>query len=330
MSYDLTFFKYQKKPRMAANKIYLALMNENDVPGLDILPVDDIKKAILEDFSDWKINGEKPLDLEKDDVSFQVSCGDTYIRTDWYGTHFPAYVPKLRQLLASRFGLHMYDAQSDVLREVIDGKTTLDLKSELKDLFIQKFENIGYKPAANSFGFERVTDDAVLSAYFQIYEQNRSDVLTIRPSFLLWYPKLDDLAYEIRGENPRASYKSPTATFAITDASDKAIKDPFYNLKNGDDPAAIADRVWKDVEDYVFPIFNRADSIQKYEEIFIDKSIKSVRPNVAYREYYLIAMALINRGTIDDKTLNKLLAKAEKNDAGFDPACADRIRSHLE
>ena len=43
---------------------------------------------------------------------------------------------------------------------------------------------------------------------------------------------------------------------------------------------------------------------------------------------YLIAMSLLNRGIIDDKTLTKLLAKAKKVDDGFDPACVDRIRGY--
>lgn len=64
MSYDITFIKYDKKPRMAASKIYEALMDGKDVPGLEVLPDDEIKRAILESFSEWKINGEKPLDLE--------------------------------------------------------------------------------------------------------------------------------------------------------------------------------------------------------------------------------------------------------------------------
>lgn len=83
MSYDLTFIKYDKKPRMAASKIYEMLMNGKDVPGLDILPINEIKKAILENFSDWQINGDNPLDLEKDGAYFEVSAGDYYIRTDW-------------------------------------------------------------------------------------------------------------------------------------------------------------------------------------------------------------------------------------------------------
>ena len=47
MSYDLTFIKYDKKPRMAASKIYVALMDGKDVPGLEELPGDEIKRAIL-------------------------------------------------------------------------------------------------------------------------------------------------------------------------------------------------------------------------------------------------------------------------------------------
>ena len=99
-------------------------------------------------------------------------------------------------------------------------------------------------------------------------------------------------------------------------------------MKNSADPAVVAEQVWKDMEEYVFPLFAKADSILKYENIFLDKNVKSVRPNVAYREYYLIAMSLLNRGMIDDKTLTKLLAKAEKVDDRFDPTCVDRIRRY--
>lgn len=253
MSYDITFVKYDKKPQMAASKIYEALMDGKDVPGLEVLPDDEIKRAILESFSKWKINGEKPLDLEKDDVSFQVEFESQYIRSDWCGRDFPVYAPRLRQLLGTRFGLHMYDAQSDVLREVIDGKTALNRITEIRELFKQKFEKHGYKPNLRFFGFKQETNDAVLTVLIEIYEQNKSDVVTVRPTFRLSYPKLDALANE---------------------------------------------------------------------------NVKSVRPNVAYREYYLIAMSLLNRGMIDDKTLTKLLAKAEKVDDGFDPACVDRIRGY--
>ena len=326
MSYDITFIKYDKKPRMAASKIYEALMDGKDVPGLEVLPDDEIKRAILESFSEWKINGEKPLDLEKDDVSFQVEFESVYIRSDWYGRYFPVYVSRLRQLLGTRFGLHMYDAQSDVLREVIGGKTALNRINEIRELFKHKFENLGYRPNPRFFGFERETNDAVLTVRIETYEQNKSDVVTVRPTFELSYPKLDALANEIRGKE--IPYYGHTASFAITDASNKFIKDPFYNLKNGADPAVVAEQVWKDMEEYVFPLFAKADSILKYENIFLDKNVKSVRPNVAYREYYLIAMSLLNRGMIDDKTLTKLLAKAEKVDDRFDPTCVDRIRRY--
>ena len=200
MSYDITFIKYDKKPRMAASKIYEALMDGKDVPGLEVLPDDEIKRAILESFSEWKINGEKPLDLEKDDVSFQVEFESVYIRSDWYGRYFPVYVSRLRQLLGTRFGLHMYDAQSDVLREVIGGKTALNRINEIRELFKHKFENLGYRPNPRFFGFERETNDAVLTVRIETYEQNKSDVVTVRPTFELSYPKLDALANEIRGK----------------------------------------------------------------------------------------------------------------------------------
>ena len=327
MSYDLTFIKYDKKPRMAVSKIYVALMDGKDVPGLEELPGDEIKRAILESFSEWKINGEKPLDLEKDDVSFQVEFESAYIRSDWYGRQFRVYATRLRQLLGTRFGLHMYDSQSDVLREVIGGKTALNRITEIRELFKQKFEGLGYKLNQRFGDFERETDDAVLTVQIDIYEQNKSDVVTVRPTFKMSYPKLDALANEIRGKE--IPYYGATASFAITDASNKFIKDPFYTLKNGADSAVVAEQVWKDMEEYVFTLFAKADSIQKYENIFLDRNVKSVRPNVAYREYSLIAMALLNRGMIDDKTLTKLLAKAEKVDDGFDPACVDRIRRHM-
>lgn len=83
----------------------------------------------------------------------------------------------------------------------------------------------------------------------------------------------------------------------------------------------------KDIEKFVFPIFERADSIEKYEVLFMDKSVKAIRPSVAVRVYFQIALTLINQGCIDDKTLTKLLAKAEKNDDEYDPYCVERIKN---
>ena len=325
MSYDLTFFKYQKKPRMASNKIYTTLMEGGNVPGLEELPVDDIRKMIPELFSDWTVTEGEVIDLEKDGTSFQVTFDPYYVRTDWWGDKIAEYYPEVRQQLAHRFGCHMYDAQLDVVREVIDEKTALDRVRDIRKVLNERFDKLGFKRnSLYTTGGSLETEDAVLSAGFDVYEQNRADVITVRPTFRLNYPKLNDLAREIKGKDWYAS--NYTASFAITDASNKAIKDPFYTLKNGENPSALIEQVMKDCGEYVFPIFKRADSIKGYEEVFLDKSVKSVRPNVAYREYYLIAMALLNRGTIEEKTLEKLLAKAEKNDDGFDPDCKDRIR----
>lgn len=328
MSYDLTFIKYNKKPRMEANKMYEILMAREIVAGLEVMDANAIKKVLIEAFADWTISDGTILDMEKGEQSFQVTFDKYYVRTDFYGNSKDV-MDKVRWIMSSQFGCHMYDSGLNVIREVIDGKSARDRIHDIRSILTERLEKTGYK-AIESDRFLHQTNDAELIIYFQMYEQNHVDRISVRPTFYLRYPKLNESVVKIRGkETFGANLAGPTAMFAITEASEKIVKDPCYSLKNGEDVYSMANTIISDIEKYVFPIFEKADSIEKYEELFKDKSIKAIRPPVALREYFQIAMALINHGSIDDKVLTKLLLKAEKNDVEYNSDCVERIKNLL-
>ena len=136
MSYDLTFIKYNKKPRIEASKMYEILMAEEIVAGLEAIDITTVKKSIMDSFKDWTISDGTVLDLEKGEQSFQVTFNKYYIRADFYGKCEEA-IDTVRWIVSHQFGCHMYDSALNVIREVIDGKTALDrirdIRVELTD-----------------------------------------------------------------------------------------------------------------------------------------------------------------------------------------------------
>ena len=61
----------------------------------------------------------------------------------------------------------------------------------------------------------------------------------------------------------------------------------------------------------------------------LHSDFKCVCQPVMYRGYYQIALALLNRGSIEDKLLNQLLKQEAKNDSEYSEACADRVREYM-
>lgn len=220
MSYDLTFIKYKKKPRIEASKMYKILMAEEIVVGLEEIDINTIKKTIIDSFIDWTISDDTVLDLENGEQSFQVTFNKYYIRVDFYGKCEEA-IDKVKWIISSQFGCHMYDSWLNVIREVIDEKTAIDRICNIRVKITDALEKKGYK-AIGTDRFLYQTNDVELLIAFQMYEQNHADQIRVRPTFYLNYPKLNEMAIKIRGkETFGASLTSPTAMFAITDASEK-------------------------------------------------------------------------------------------------------------
>ena len=89
------------------------------------------------------------------------------------------------------------------------------------------------------------------------------------------------------------------------------------------------DAIMRDVETYVFPLLEQIDTLEKYEEMMLHSDYKCVRQPVMLRGYYQIALALLNRGSIDDKALNKLLKQAAKNDSEYSETCMERVKEYV-
>lgn len=114
------------------------------------------------------------------------------------------------------------------------------------------------------------------------------------------------------------------------DASNGELKNTMYFLKINSDVNEFVDVIMNDVEKYVYPLLEQIDTLEKYEEMMLHSDYKCVRQPVMLRGYYQIALALLNRGTIDDKVLNKFLKQEAKNDSEYSEACMERVKEYIE
>lgn len=359
MSYDLTFWRYRSKPRMAAMKIYEALMEGQNVEGLDELPTEEIREKIMELFGDWKADAGTVLDFEKDEESFQVTLEPNYIRFDCYGSTI-SYRERLIGLLSNQYNCHMFDPQRGVLFEVVDGQTVRDRAVLAQEELRRRFEAHGYEhiaeyneyymdaefareyPAlaakwssAQENYYRRDKGDHTQSCTFGIYPRDSADVMCFTLMFYVRYPELEELVEKIRGvpleENIYRERKGVKATlgFSIKDASNGGIKYTMYLLKTRSDVKEFVDGIMKDVEAFVFPLMDHTDTLEKYEDMMLHSDFKCVRQPVMYRGYYQIALTLLNRGSMEDKLLNRLLNQEAKNDSEYSESCIDRVKEYM-
>jgi len=344
MSYDLTFIKYHKKPHVTAEQIYQTLTSGGHLPGLEEIPVADIRRDITNCFTGWNTTEGTVTDFERGNSSFQILFDPYFIRVDCYGDS-SVYKERLQGILSGKHGLHMYDPQWDVLFEVLGGKKAQKSAAEAEEILKGRIAEKGFTfMGSNPLLFKRdnplelsrdvrcVRENTEVrqSCILHVYGQKHADAVNFGLHFLLKYRKLDEMVSAIRG-TPLNTYTDdfPTVHFSITEASNGAVRPTYYAFKNGTDPAAFAERILDDLEEYAFPVFDHTDSLQKYEDALLDGKSRAIRPAVAFREYYQIALALLNRGDIDEKLLERLLKKAEKNDEAYDPGCIGRIRAYI-
>ena len=349
MSYDLTFWRYQKKPRMSALKIYEALMDGSAVEGLDELPVCEIWGDIQRLFADWKTEDDLELVFEKGEESFQVTLEPYYIRFDCYGRTI-SYRNNLIRLLSNNYNCHMFDAQKNVLFEVQDGETIYDKAIHAEKELHKRFEAKGYQfktcivyhsmavvpkdelnfggPTMNYYCMDMQVGTHGYS--FFVYQRESDGVMCFSPRFYVIYPKLDKLVEQLRGV-PRYEGAGvlPTLSFSVKDTSKGELKNTMYFLKMNTDVNEFVDAIMRDVETYVFPLLEQIDTLEKYEEMMLHSDYKCVRQPVMLRGYYQIALALLNRGGIDDKALNKLLKQAAKNDSEYSVTCMERVKEYV-
>lgn len=350
MSYDLTFWRYQKRTRISALRIYETLMDGSVVEGLDELPIQDIRENLLDLFSDWKLDNEMDLLFEKDEEAFQVTLDQYYVRFDCYGRTI-SYRNKLIRLLSNNYNCHMFDAQKNVLFEVQDGKTVYDKAIFAEEELHKRFEAKGYQFKScivqhsmalvpkESMNIETATmnyycidkKDGTQGYSFLIYLRESEGVMCFSPRFYVIYPKLDSLVEQIRGVPIyEGAGVLPTLSFSIKDASNGELKNTMYFLKINSNVNEFVDAIMNDVKKYVFPLLEQIDTLEKYEEMMLHSDYKCVRQPVMFRGYYQIALALLNRRGIDDKTLNKLLKQEAKNDSEYNEACIERVKEYID
>ena len=84
MSYDLNFWKYKKDVYLDNQAVYKKCSEEENVDGLENLPIDDIITDIDKEFADWTI---KSNDYEnpKGKGTFQILTTPQFVRFDCYG-----------------------------------------------------------------------------------------------------------------------------------------------------------------------------------------------------------------------------------------------------
>lgn len=86
MSYDLDFWKYKNGTYLDNQEVYEKCSNEQNVEGLENLPVKSIIKDVQKEFFLWKME-ESEIDFEnpKGKGAFQIFTTKQFVRFDCYG-----------------------------------------------------------------------------------------------------------------------------------------------------------------------------------------------------------------------------------------------------
>ncbi len=112
MSVDLNFWKYQDDIYLDNMTVYQrACCDNEEVEGLEALPIEDILKEIAAAFHEW--DSPTPFDYEREECgSFQISTTPQIVRFDCYSMKQEDM--KRFSTIMSRFGCPLYDSQQGV------------------------------------------------------------------------------------------------------------------------------------------------------------------------------------------------------------------------
>ncbi len=113
MSIDLNFWKYKSSTYLDNALVYQkACCNNENIEGLEVLPIENILKEIAVAFQDW--NSLDPFNYEKKEEqgSFQISTTPQTVRFDCYSMEQTDM--KRFLVIMSKFGCPLYDPQQDV------------------------------------------------------------------------------------------------------------------------------------------------------------------------------------------------------------------------
>ena len=84
MSYDLNFWKYKKDVYLNNQVVYEKCSEEENVEGLETLPIEDIIADIDKEFADWSIESNDYKN-PKGKGAFQIFTTPQFVRFDCYG-----------------------------------------------------------------------------------------------------------------------------------------------------------------------------------------------------------------------------------------------------
>ncbi|MEP6929942.1 MAG: hypothetical protein ABI850_08015 [Flavobacterium sp.] len=107
--YELLFWKYTDEIYLNHHEVYEALVEEQEVEGLEKLPVDVIMNRIRSVFSQWEKVDENSWKNTSGKGAFQVITTPQSVRIDCYGTEGNT----MNQLvsLMEEFKCPLYDPQ---------------------------------------------------------------------------------------------------------------------------------------------------------------------------------------------------------------------------
>ncbi|GIZ09811.1 hypothetical protein [Flavobacterium sp. UMI-01] len=107
--YELIFWQYQEEVYLNHQLVYEALIEEETVEGLELLPVQVIFNRIASVFSDWEKVDEDSWKNTKGRGAFQVKSTPQSIQIDCYGTEGKT-MDKLVRIM-EEFKCPLYDPQ---------------------------------------------------------------------------------------------------------------------------------------------------------------------------------------------------------------------------
>ena len=109
LMYELLFWRYLDEIYLNHHEVYEALLEKEEVEGLETLPVEVIFNRIASVFSDWEKVDENSWQNTKGKGAFQVISTPQSIKIDCYGTEGKT-MDKLVDLM-EEFKCPLYDPQ---------------------------------------------------------------------------------------------------------------------------------------------------------------------------------------------------------------------------
>jgi len=110
--YELVFWKYEDDVYLNNHEVYEAILDGNELEGLEVLPIQVILNRIINLFQTWTKVDENSWQNPSNKGAFQIKTTPQSIRIDCYGTE-----GKTMDLLVSileEFKTALYDPQIPV------------------------------------------------------------------------------------------------------------------------------------------------------------------------------------------------------------------------